>query len=175
MLGHYENFPETIHGIARFTYKASSQVVQQAIVQALYQLGQGKCKLEEITHSSTPNCEVALEFGIGEEVTFTFLDRNEVGRLEAEIAGKQLALLDFLCALQYHVIDESKKRYPLKFDYYLLRFTFSKNFMEFLLSHERGPRRVHVEDLIRLLTKHVKKKLADQHSVALELESVRAV
>ncbi len=78
--------------------------------------------------------------------------------------------MDFLCVLQYHIVNESGKRSPLKFDYYLLRFAFGKNYMEFLVSHERGPQRVHVEDLIDFLTKHVKSELADRFSAVLRRE-----
>ncbi len=47
--------------------------------------------------------------------------------------------------------------------------------MEFLVSHERGPQRVHVEDLMGFLTENVKNELADRYSVALKHEGMRAV
>lgn len=173
MLGHYENFPRIIHGVARFTYRASRGKVQQAIVSAFYRLNQKGRRLEEVAYSSRAGCVVDFEFGVGEDVTFTFLDKNELGVLEAEIARKTLMFLDFLCVLQYHFVDESGKRAPLKFDYYLLRFAFGRNYMEFLVSHERGPQRIHVEDLIGFLTAHVERELADRYSVVLKLEGMR--
>jgi len=175
LLGLYENFPKIIHGVARFTYKTSTKNIQQAIVATLYRLNQEKCRLEEIAYPSKQYCEVNFEFGVGEDVTFTFLDKNALDRLETEIMKKSLMFLDFLCVLQYHVVDKLKGRSPLKFDYYFLRFAFSRNLMEFLLSHERGPQRVHVEDLIGFLMKQVTKELADQYSSALKLESKRTV
>jgi len=175
VLGHYENFPRIIHGIARFSYKASRGKVQQAIASAFYWLTQEKCRLEEIAYSFPQSCVVDFEFGIGEDSVFTFLDKAELGVLEVEIAKKALVFLDFLCVLQYHVVDESRRRAPLKFDYYMLRFAFARNYMEFLVSHERGPQRVHVEDLIVFLTEHINKELADRYSVALKLEGTRTV
>jgi hypothetical protein len=175
MLGRYENFPEIIHGVARFTYRASTRKAQQAIATAFCQLNQRRCRFEEIAHSSTPNCEVDFELGIGENSDFTFLDDDESNRLKAEVARRTLAFLDFLCILQYHVIDDSGRRSPLKFDYFFLRFTFGKNFMELLVSHERGPQRVHAEDLIGFLMKEVEEKLAEQHPVTLKLEEMRTV
>lgn len=175
MLGCYENFPEIIHGVARFTYRASTRKAQQAVVTAFCQLNQRRCWFEEIAHSSTPGCEVDFELGIGEDSDFTFLDEDESGRLEAEVARRTLAFLDFLCILQYHVVDDSGRRSPLKFDYFMLRFTFDKNFMELLVSHERGPQRVHVEDLMGFLMEKVEKKLAEQHSITLKLEEMRTV
>lgn len=175
MLGHYEDFPENIHGIARFTYRASLRKVQQATVKVLYRLNRRKCRLEEITYPSTPRCEVGFEFGIGEERTFVFLDENELSLLEDEIERNALIFLDFFCALQYHTFDKSRKRAPLKFDYYLLRFAFDRNHLEFMVFHERGPQRVHVEDLIGFLTENIKKELADRYSAVLRLESSRTV
>lgn len=143
---------------------------------AFYQLNKEKCWLTEIVcHSSPSRCEVRFEFGVGEKDTFTFLDEEELDRLKNEIEKKTMPFLDFLCALQYHVVNGPKRRAPLKFDYYLLRFTFDSNYIEFLVSHERGPQRVHVEDLMNFLTKHVKRVLADQHSAVLKLESTRTL
>ena len=175
MLGCYENFPKIIHGINRFTYRASSKKAQQAIVSAFYQLNQKGRRLGEIAYSSSVGCEVNFEFGVGEDVTFTFLDKNELSILEGEIAERAFAFLDFLCVLQYHVVDELGNRAPLKFDYYMLRFVFGKNHMEFLVSHERGPQHVHVYDLINFLTDLVKEELAARFSVALRLEGKRTV
>jgi hypothetical protein len=175
VLGHYENFPRIIHGVARFSYSASRGKVQQTIASAFYQLNREKSELREIAYSTSPSCEVDFELGVGEENIFTFLDKSELGVLETEIAKKVLLFLDFLCVLQYHVVDESGKRSPLKFDYYMLRFVFDGNYVEFLVSHERGPQRVHVEDLMDFLMKYIKKKLADRYSVALKLEGTRTV
>ncbi|MFQ6068633.1 MAG: hypothetical protein ACE5KD_03720 [Candidatus Bathyarchaeia archaeon] len=175
MLGRYENFPNIIHGIARFSYRASQKKAQLAIVSAFYQLNRKKCRLKDIAYLFPPTYEVKFEFGIGEDITFTFLDENELNTLETKITKKALMFLDFLCVLQYHIIDKSRKRAPLKFDYYLLRFAFAKNYMEFLVSHERGPMRVHVEDLINFLTECIKKEMAAKYSVALKPEGKRTV
>ena len=171
MLGHYEQFPETVHGISHFTHRAPLKPVQQAIATVFGQLNQKKCGLTEISHLNGPaDCEVDFEIGIGEKATFTFLDTIEVERLKGEITKKPLPFLDFLCVLQYHAIGESGRRLALRFDYYFLRFTFAKNLTEFLVSHERGPRRVHVEDLICFVTERVKRELTEHQSVSLKLE-----
>lgn len=175
MLGHYENFPETVHGIARFTHKASAKRVQQSIVATFCRLNRRKCRLEELAHYSTPTCEVDFELGFGEGTEFIFLDKDESVRLEVEIAKRPLLFLDFLCILQYHVVDNYKGRVPLKFDYYMFRFAFDKNFMEFLVSHERGPQHVHVEDLMSFIMKEVKRKLAEQHLITIQCEEMRTI
>ena len=175
MLGHYENFPKIIHGVARFSYRASSKKVQQVIVSVFHRLNQKKCRLEEIAYSSPAECEVDFEFGVGDGNVFTFLDKSELAVVKTEIAGKALIFLDFLCVIQYHIVDKLGKRAPLKFDYYLMRFAFGRNYVEFLISHERGPQRVHVEDLIGFLTGHIRSKLADRYSVDLQLEDTRTI
>ena len=175
MLGHYESFPEIVHGVAQLSHKASPRKVQQAVATAFYQINQEKSKLREIGYSFPADCEVNFEFGVGDESTFTFLDKIELSRLERETERNVLSLLDFLCALQYHVVDKSGRRAPLKFDYYLLRFVFDRNFVELLVSHERGPQRVHVEDLIWFLVRRIEKELDERFSAALKLEGVRTI
>ena len=171
MLGHYEQFPETVHGISCLTHRAPVKLVQQAIATAFGQLNRKKCGLTEIFHLDGPmDCEVDFEIGIGERATFTFLDNSEVERLKGEIAKKPLPFLDFLCVLQYHAIGKPGRRRSLRFDYYLLRFAFAENLAEFLVSHERGPRRVHVDDLICFVTAYVRRELAKNYSVSLDLK-----
>ncbi|UCE95142.1 MAG: hypothetical protein JSV51_05225 [Candidatus Bathyarchaeota archaeon] len=174
LLGHYENFPNTIHGIARFTYRVQQKKIQQAIISAFHQLNLEKRKLEEITFSS-PNCELSFELGVGEDDVFTFLDKNEVDILDSAVAKKRLTFLDFLCILKYHVVNSVMKRTPLKFDYYLLRFAFSKNYMELLICHERGPRHVQVEAIMDFLTNHIRNELAERYSITFKLQSVWTV
>lgn len=167
MLGTYENFPGTIHGATHLAHATSIKKVQQALVTTLSQLNQNGCNLETITGSlvEAPRCEVNFEVGVGEETWFTFLDESEAERLDREISRKALPLLDFLCILQYHLVRDSGKRSPLRFDYFLLRFAFAKNLTELLVTHERGTRRVHVEDLMRFLTGRVEKRLEEDRLV----------
>ncbi len=172
MLGRYENFPEINHGAARFTCEAWRGKVQQAIASAFYRLNQKGCKLKEIGHSSPRNCDVDFEFGVGEDLTFTFLDKEELNVLTTETASKPLMFLDFLGVLQYHVTNKLGEYAPLKFDYYLLRFTFERNSLRLLVFHERGPQRVHVEGLIAFLAEKIREELAELYSVVLKLESL---
>ncbi len=174
MLGCYENFPENIHGIGQISFLVSPKIVQKAIVAVFHRLNQGKLEVKKMEHLFPANCEVGFELGIGDEITFTFLDVAEVDKLWAEISKRTLRLLDFLCVLQYHLVEESGERAPLKFDYYLLRFAFGKNVAELSVFHERGPRRVHVEDLMSFLAELVNEKLTE-YSGTLKLERVRAV
>jgi hypothetical protein len=166
MLGTYENFPRTIHLGTFFSHMTSVKKVQQTLVTAFGQLNQDACSLEVITgFSGKVYCEVNFEVGVGEETAFTFLNANEIERLERAISREALPVLDFLCVLQYHLVSELGKRSPLKFDYFFLRFAFATNLTEFLVAHERGPRRVHVEDLTQFLVRRIETKLRDNHLV----------
>ena len=58
--------------------------------------------------------------------------------------------MDFFCALRYYRIQNGKKT-PLRFDYYMLRFTFNKDSVTMQIFHERGPRYISPEDIANLV------------------------
>ena len=126
-------------------------------------------------HVPSQKCEVGFEIGVGEEDTFVFLDEEEVRKLEDETATRIFHFMDFLCVLKYHTVENSARRVPLKFDYFMLRFAFDKTLLELVVSHERGPRRVYVEDLMNFLTDRVKEELAKQCSATLTLETRQTI
>jgi hypothetical protein len=175
MLGHYDNFPTTVHGFAQFRHKAPLKTLQQVIVTVFSDINQKRCRLEEIAQAPSQKCEVGFEIGVGEEDTFVFLDKEEVKRLEDEAATRMFHFMDFLCVLRYHTVEDSARRAPLKFDYFMLRFAFSKNLLEFIVSHERGPRRIYVEDLMNFLTERVKEELAKHCPATLTMETRQTV
>ena len=64
-------------------------------------------------------------------------------------------VLDFFCAIRYYKTNTEKKT-PLKFDYHMLRFAFSKSaVMEIRVFHERGPRYISPEDITTFLADQV--------------------
>jgi hypothetical protein len=175
LFGCYEHFPETIHGIAHYSHETSSRKVQQAIAAVFIKLNNEKYRLEEIGFSFPADGEVNFEFGLGEDRSFLFLDETELTRLEAAISRAPLTYLDFLCALQYHIVEKSAKRKALKFDYYLLRFIFTGISVSIVVSHERGPRHIHAEDLIRFAAKQINNELTEGCSAILHLRRMRTL
>lgn len=176
MLGQFENFSQNVHGIALLTFRASLQQIQLAVAHAFYELNQRKYRLDELTGSiiqANANCEVSFEVGIGENATFTFLDEKELALLVAEITEKRLRFLDFLCILKYHVCKERRRKGPLKFDYYMLRFGFDANSVELSVFHERGPRHVHVEEVISFIIDYVGKEAMKEWSLSLTTERIQ--
>jgi len=174
LLGYYENFPETIHGVARFTHQISTKMLQQAILSTLHQLNRETRGLSAITPISPSKCEVSFEFGMAEGTTFSYLDKEELDRFQKRIVKKALPILDVLCVVRYHVIDEGK-RLPLKFDYHLLRLIFHKNRVEWQISHERGTQRVSLEDLITFITKRIDEMLSQMQLKPLTLKYLRTL
>jgi len=175
LLGRYENFPEVIHGVARFTFKSQLKEVQQAILRALQQLNQEVCSLNAITPHLSPDVNVSFEVGIAEGVEFNFLDKEELYRFQKSIIEKELPILDFFCVVRYHVVKDKRKRVPLKFDYHMLRFMFQENSMELRICHERGTQRIPLEDLITFVTKRMNEELSQKQLKPLNLEYLRTL
>lgn len=154
MLGFYENFPITVQKVIHFTTAASTKTLQKTIVQCLQKLNSEKLSLKEITRLSTPQCLVIFEFGIADGETFNYLDLEETQKVLEKIRKTPLQILDFFCAIRYYK-EQSGKRTPLKFDYYMLRLAFDEDLMEVLIFHERGPRHTPPEDIVNLIVERV--------------------
>ena len=174
MLAQYENFPETVHGVARFAYRSSIRKVEQTIFYVLHQLNGKTHSLSEITSFPSSKCEVSFEFGVAEGVTFNYLGNEELEKFQKTISQKALPMLDFFCVIRYHVVKE-EKRIPLKFDYNFLRFIFYENEVELRVSHERGTRRISTEELIAFITKHINEELSLKQLKPLDLKYSRAL
>ena len=175
MLGRYENFPEIIHGVARFTCKSSIRTVQQTILSVLHRLNRETCGLRAITPHLLQECEVSFELGAAEDFDFNFLDHKELDRFLRSILEKELSTLDFFFVVRYHVLNDKGKRVPLKFDYHMLRFTFQENSVELRICHERGTQRFPLEDLITFMTKRINEELSKRQLKPLSLEYLRVL
>jgi len=174
LLGYYENFPENYHGIARFSHNVSKRKLQNVIIQSLHRLNRGRRRPQLIHDTARFGCEVILEFGIGESVTFNYLDRKMLKSCEEGLLKQIPSLLDFLCIARYYVTDEKGRR-PLKFDYYILRFLFYEKEAELRIFHERGTRRLPIEDLIHLLRESINHELSRRRLSLINLDYSRAL
>jgi len=169
LLGRYENFPEVVHSVARFTHQSTEGKLQQAIFRALHRLNQEGRDLNTISPFSKPRCEVSFEFGVAEGTTFNYLDTEELERFQKSIKKEVPPTLDFFCVVRYHTLKE-ERLVPLKFDYHLLRFMFHKKAVELRIAHERGTRRVCPEDLANFIAKSVDRELSKTRSKSLRPE-----
>ncbi|MDI6691523.1 MAG: hypothetical protein QME50_06655 [Candidatus Bathyarchaeota archaeon] len=154
MLGFYENFPQNIHKTAHFTISVSNKRLQQTLIRILQQINAKPFKLEEIADPSIPQCTVLFEFGIAEANTFNFLSNEETNKVLKAINKKPFQLTDFFCAIRYYKTENEQKK-PLKFDYYMIRFIFNKNYVETQVFHERGPRYISPDDVVNLVSNKI--------------------
>jgi len=173
LLGHYETFPEVIHGVARLTHRISIRKLQQGILHTLHQLNQENHLLSDIASLPSSKCEVSFEFGVAEGTTFNYLDKEEVEKFQKNIMKESLPIFDVFCVVRYHVVD--KKRVPLKFDYHLVRFMFHKNSVELQICHERGTQRLSLEDLITFIIKRINEELSQQQLKPLTRKYLRTL
>jgi hypothetical protein len=176
LLGYYENFPETVHvhGIAEFSYSLSGSVLQKTILQTFHQLNYQPHKIGEVTPLAPSESGASFEFGLAEGLAFNYLDRDEVDRALKTVNKKALERLDFFCAIRYHAADKGKHS-RLKFDYYLLRFTFERENTEMRIFHERGPRRVSPKELLTFLIKEINEGLSRNRARPLTVKKLWAL
>jgi hypothetical protein len=154
MLGLYENFPKTVHKTASFVSLISNKRLQQALIQRFKKINNENFNLEKIANPSVPQCTVILEFGIAEANNFNYLDNEETDKVLKVIHKKPLQVMDFFCVLRYYKMQNGKET-PLKFDYYMMRFTFNKDSMEIQIFHERGPRYMSPEDIANFVVNKI--------------------
>ncbi|MDI6904008.1 MAG: hypothetical protein QMD13_00730 [Candidatus Bathyarchaeia archaeon] len=154
MLGFYENFPKNIHKIARFTTSISNKRLQQALTKTVHKLNNETFCLEDVANPSVPQCTVIFEIGIAEANNFNYLDDEETNRMLKTIRKKPFQIMDFFCAIRYYKTQTEKKT-PLKFDYYMLRFTFNRKSTEIQVFHERGPRHISPEDVANFIANKI--------------------
>jgi hypothetical protein len=167
MLGFYANFPKTIHGIKHFAVSVSIKKLQQVLVETFQKLNNETLSLESIADPSIPQCKVNLEFGIAEAGDFNYLNGEEENRVQKEIRKKPFQVLDFLCAVRYYRMQEERKT-PLRFDYYMLRFTFGEDSMDTQVFHERGPRYLSPEDVTNIVCNKVNETFSKRILKALD-------
>jgi hypothetical protein len=159
MLGFYESFPKNIHTIAYFRTVASKKRLQRALTQTLHKLNNETFSLEDVAGPSVPQCIVILEFGIADEVNFNYLDEKEANKASEVINKKPFKIMDFFCAIRYYK-TENRKKTPLKFDYYMFRFTFNRKSTEIQVFHERGPRHVSPEEIVNFVVNKINKEFS---------------
>jgi hypothetical protein len=118
--------------------------------------------------------ELHLEIGLAEELTFNFIDDKILLDFIKEKHGKTFQKLDFLCIACYYIKKKKSSR-PLRFDYFLIRFSFFRDNIELRIYHEKGTFRVSIEDLVSFLIDEIKKELQTKMHANLDIVSLRAV
>jgi len=154
MFGFYDTFPQNVHKIKHFVTPISSRRLQQTLIQLLHELNEKTLRLEDVGTPSITDCDAVFELGIAEDNGFNYLNDEETKKTLKIIQKSTLQILDFLCAVRYYRIVNETRR-PLKFDYYMLRFTFNPKLLELQLFHERGPMHILPEELVDFVIKKI--------------------
>ena len=153
MLGLYDNFPANIHLIDRFSTHLSSKKLQQRLISTLREINRRKFSFEEIAYPTVPDCTIIFEAGLAEATSFNYIDDEEAKKALSALKKTPFRMMDLFCAVRYYKGAAEKK--PLKFDYYMIRTIFGKNAVEIRVFHERGPRYISPEDIVKFLVNKV--------------------
>lgn len=151
MLGKFENFPIFAHKEKTFRFNDSLKNIQRRIIKSIYSLNGKEIPSSLIFNGIDAGFNVIFEIGIAEGLNFNYLDETELKRFLNHLENENFKVLDFFLLSRYYVAD-SKKR-PLKFDYQMIRLEFSKDSFTVKVYHERGPRRIQLEELIDFFAK----------------------
>lgn len=155
MLGKFENFPEIVHKEKEFKTKFSVKELQKKIIKSLYSLNRKEIRQNRITNTISSDYIVIFELGIADGINFNYLDASELKRCLNFLKNRNFKTLDFFMVNRYYKIKSGKGRTPLKFDYQFLRFTFPSKCLKIMIYHERGPRRIPLDELISFLAKQI--------------------
>jgi len=172
MKGIYEDFPEIYHGIAFFSSKSSPQTLQRIMFSLFYKINRG----DEVVEMPMPegrDIRLMPEIGVADALTFNFIDEEEKRRWLEILKKRIFETLDFIWIARYYVSENGKNR-PLKFDYYMLRFIFKPEGLELRVHHEKGARRLHIEDLIKIIVKKLNQELKKEGDEPLNIKSLGA-
>jgi hypothetical protein len=172
MEGIYEGFPDVHHGVAVFSCEAGCGALQQALIQLFHRINVGGEPVEAPILSSQ-GISLILEIGVADGLAFNFIDDEELGRWVSLLRERRLDTLDFILIARYYISREGRRR-PLRFDYYILRFIFRPGALEIRVHHEKGTRRLPIEDLLRLLGEKISLELTREGEEPLSLESLIA-
>lgn len=159
MLGFYENFPEGVHRIENFMSALQGRKLQQRLIHVISEINRKTFSFEEVANPTVPDCAVIFEVGIADSKSFNYIDAEETKKALNALKKEPFRVMDFFCAVRYYKTKEGKKT-PLKFDYYMIRFMFSRDAVEMRVFHERGPRYVSPEDITAFLVNAVNKASA---------------
>lgn len=152
--------------------------LQESIIKTFYEINQGEVVSGLASTYITPDVQASLEFGIAEGLAFNFIDRETLVSTLKYISKKKMPILDFLCIARYYKVSkdlDTGKRRPLRFDYLFLRFLFNKEGGEILVFHEKGIRRVSIEDLLDFIVKKINEELSKKRLLPMTLEGLHAL
>lgn len=153
MLGKFENFPNFAHKTKTFRIGDPLRTIQEKIVKSLYDLNGKEIHSNCIFSGIDSEFKIIFEIGVADGANFNYLDNSELERCLNFLKNENFEVLDFFLINRYYTADSKGRKKPLKFDYQMIRLEFSNNNLVIRIYHERGPRRIQLEELIDFLAK----------------------
>ena len=150
MIGVNQNFPDKIHILSKFESKLATKKIQKKLIQILEKINHKIFSFEKITYPTIPNCRIIFDFGLAEEKNFNYIDEEEKNNFLKTLKEKKVKFLDLFCSIRYYKIIQ-KKRTALNFDYYMLRILFDNKKIEAKVFHDRGPRYISPEEIVKFI------------------------
>jgi len=174
--GRFINFPTMIHGIAKISHENVTPLLQQAVIQALYNLNESKeaYPLSVADHAGTYDGEVTFEVGIADGAYFDYLDKDAMQKAYNLKPGGEHAILDFLVIVAYRYLRDGKK-ISLNFDHYILRFSFYNREAEASLFHSKGTRRMPLDEFMAIVIRRITKEIGHMNLKPVKLESLKTL
>lgn len=160
-LGVFTNFPTIVHGIGEAFHNDPLYKIQQATITALKELNNYRepYPLSVSGKSGTYIGTLGFEIGVADDIFFNYLDDETVQRLCKLLNPRRnYRLLDFLIIVTYHYTQQ-KKRIALNFDHFHLRLIFTKRRMEGRLFHNKGTRRIPIDEMLNRIFDQIRKSM----------------
>ena len=169
--GYFQGFPSRTHATALLSYDCPLLGLQECLLKALHSLNAKSFPTPSSSEGlfELPTGELVMEIGVAEGYTFNYLDERELQSLLSLLEIREPQVLDFLLVTCYYRIREGK-RIPLRFDYHFLRFEFKRGILKLSLYHDRGPRRIPFEALLRIIIGQINEKLGASSFPSLEIK-----
>jgi len=170
----FSHFPEMAHGRATLSYDNSLLTIQRAILRALGKLNCRRVKtlvsIADIAGSFEG--EMSFEVGVAERDSFNYLDDEEEEKaLHMLDSIGPCSTIDFFMIVRYEVRDG--RRHSIRSDSYAIRFTFLEHHVDIEIFHEKGIRRLALDELIMILAESIEREFDIAPHKALRIEKIR--
>lgn len=158
-LGVYLDFPSIYNASMLLEINAPVDEAQRALLNFLHNIN-GRGVGGRLLNHVGQNVSVMLEFGVAEGLAFNYINDEILNILLGEINERIFQILDFFCVIRYYALKNNGAYRALRFDYYFLRFIFSRSELEVKVSHERGLGRISAEDLLKFILEGLSSEMA---------------
>jgi hypothetical protein len=174
-LGIFTDFPIFVHGTGEVIHTAPLYKVQRATIVAFKELNNYRepYPLSVSGQSGTYRGTLGFEIGVADGRFFNYLDDETAEELCKPLnPRRKYPLLDFLIIVTYHYTQQ-RKRVALNFDHFHLRLIFNKRRIEGRLFHNKGTRRIALDELLNRLFDQIRKNIVQSSIGTLTVKKIK--